>query len=240
MPENLSQFPSFPTEEAALPLSPQHGYRGDRGQGQPFLPAGLTIALSREAGSRGTTIAQLAGEKLGWQVYTQEMLEYLAQAETARQEITETLTAGMAHWVEERMEQLHRKPPGDWSPALFEMARLILSLGAGGEVVLIGRGAGCILPRHSTLHVRVIAQDQDRVAYMAQWLRLTPEEAADQMRARDLRRADYLRSHFHRDASDVYQFDLLLNSTLLGVELSAELLVQAARAKLTGLVTDRF
>jgi cytidylate kinase len=138
------------------------------------------------------------------------------------------------------MEQLHREPPGDWSPALFEMARLILSLGAGGEVLLIGRGAGSILPRHSTLHVRVVAQDQDRVAYMAQWLRLTPDEAAEQMRARDARRADYVRTHFQRDAADVYQYDLLLNSTLLGVELSAELLAHAARAKWTGMMADRF
>ena len=48
----------------------------------------------------------------------------------------------------------------------------------------IGRGAGCILPRESTLNVRVVAALEERIAYMAQWLRLTAEEAAERVRLR--------------------------------------------------------
>jgi len=44
------------------------------------VPAGLTIAISREAGSRGASIAKRAGEKLGWEVYSQDLLEYLDPA----------------------------------------------------------------------------------------------------------------------------------------------------------------
>ena len=57
----------------------------------------------------------------------------------------------------------------------------------GGEVILLGRGAGCILPAASTLHVRVVAALTDRIAYMAQWLRLTMDEAAQQVELRDSR-----------------------------------------------------
>jgi hypothetical protein len=70
---------------------------------------------------------------------------------------------------------------------------------------------------------------------MTQWLRLTPEEAAEQVRVRDARRAEFLEAHFRRRPADVYQYDLLLNSSLLGEELCAELIVQAARAKLDAL-----
>src|SRR4051794_40672858 len=87
--------------------SPRHGYRGEHtGPAYPFLPAGLTVAVSREAGARGTSVAKRAGEKLGWQVYPQEMLEYIAQDATARQEVLEDLTPAAAHWVEEQMERL--------------------------------------------------------------------------------------------------------------------------------------
>ena len=68
--------------------------------------------------------------------------------------------------------------------------------------------------------------------------RLTREEAAEQVHLRDRRRADYLKKHFHRDVTDIYQYDLLLNSTYLGEELSAELLVQAAKAKAATLLAD--
>ena len=45
------------------------------------------------------------------------------------------------------------------------------------------------------------------------------------------RRAEFLSTHFHRHPADVYLYDLLLNSSLLGEDLCAELIAQAARAK---------
>jgi cytidylate kinase len=226
MPEHLS-----PVRE---PESPRHGYRGERRPaGQPFLPAGLCVAVSREAGSRGTSIARRAAEKLGWQLYTQEMLEFMAQDPAARQEVAENLSPAAAHWVEEHLERLGEDPGRE--PIFTDMARNILALGAAGEVVLIGRGAGCILPRASTLNVRVLAPLEDRVAYLGQWLGLDSEEAAAQVRLRDARRAQYWQSNFRCDVAEVYQYDLLVNSTHLGEDLSAELLARAARAKLTAL-----
>jgi cytidylate kinase len=228
MPEQLSQLPESQISE---PTTPLHGYRGERRADRPFLPGGLTIAISREAGSRGTSIAKRAGEKLGWQVYTQEMLEYLSQEDTGREELIASLSPAALHWVEEQLERLKPGGPCGGDPLLHDMSQVILSLGASGEVILIGRGAGYILSRTSTLHVRVIAPLEDRIAYMSQWQRLTRDEAADLVRLRDHHRADYLRTQHRRDAADIYQYDLLLNSTYLGEELSAELLVQAARAK---------
>src|SRR2546421_12680859 len=54
--------------------SPRHGFQGDRGASKapPALPAGLTVAISREAGSRGGSIAPPAGERPGWQGYPQK------------------------------------------------------------------------------------------------------------------------------------------------------------------------
>jgi len=239
MPKHLPQLGDPQLSNQQMRESPLHGFRGDRQPADhPFLPAGLTVAISREAGSRGTSIVKRAGEKLGWQVYTQEMLEYIAQETTGRQEITANLSPAALHWVEEELERLQADQRVNGDAALFDMARIILALGATGEAFLIGRGAGCILPRASTLHVRVVAPLLDRIAYMSQWQRLTREEAAEQISMRDQRRAEYLRTHYQRDAADIYQFDLVLNSIFLGEELSAELLAQAARAKAAALLAE--
>jgi cytidylate kinase len=98
-------------------------------------------------------------------------------------------------------------------------------------VVLVGRGAGCILPRETTLHVRVVAPEEERIAFMSQWLRLTLAEAAERVRLRDARRAEFVLTHFHRRADDIHQYDLVLNSSLLGEELCSELIAQAARGR---------
>ncbi len=222
------------SEPDLLRDQPRHGFQGDRvpAAPPPAGPASLTIAISREAGSRGTSIARRAGAKLGWQVYTQELLEYLVQEGSARPDMVEPATGTGASWSEQRLESLVRDLGLGRHPSLVHLARTILTLGARGEVILIGRGAGSILPPQTTLHVRVVAPLPDRVAYMSQWQRLTHDEAAAMVRQRDQRRAEFIETHFHRQAADVYQYDLLLNSSLLGEDLCAELIAQAARAKL--------
>jgi cytidylate kinase len=238
MPHRTSRSP----EELDQPLdagreSPRHGFQGDRApRGElPFVPTSLTVAISREAGSRGASIARRAAAKLGWQVYSQELLEYIAQEGNFRQGVLDNLAPATVHWVEEHFDRLRRDEDLGRQPSLLDLARMILALAAQGEVVLVGRGAGCILPARSTLHVRVMAPLPDRIAYMSQWLRLTVEEAAEQVRLRDSRRSEFIETHFHRRPSDAYQYDLLLNSSLLGEDLCAQLIATAAQAKLAAL-----
>ena len=111
-----------------------------------------------------------------------------------------------------------------------------LALAAQGEVVLIGRGAGCILPRTSTLNVRLVAPLADRIAYMGQWLRLPLAEAEEKVRSRDQRRAEFLQRHFDRLPGDLYQYDVVLNSSMFGEEGCADLIGQAAHIRWTALV----
>ena len=219
--------------ELAEDESPQHGFQGDRAPAPPGsgVPAALTVALSREAGARGSTIARRAGRKLGWQVYDQELLEYMAQDPTVIQGMMAALKPAALAWVEGNLERLLRAENVSQHPPVINLARVILTLGVQGGVVLIGRGAGCILPRESTLHVRIIAALEDRIAYMAQWLRLTAEEAAERVRLRDERRAEFVETHFGRQPGDVYQYDLLLNSGVLGEEVCADLIARATLAR---------
>src|SRR5262245_18557548 len=165
-------------------LSPLHGYRGLPAQ-SAGLPRSLSIALSREAGSRGGSIARRLGSRLGWEVYTQEMLEVLSQDPALRQELDNDLPEGAAVWVEERLQRLLEEQSVSRHPQVLDLSRILLSLGLNGEVILLGRGAGCVLPAATTLHVRLVAPLAERVAYMAQVLRLTEEEAVDQVRKRD-------------------------------------------------------
>jgi cytidylate kinase len=81
------------------------------------------------------------------------------------------------------------------------------------------------------LNVRIVAPLSDRIAYMSQWLRLTEKEAAEEVRRRDARRAEFIPTHFHRQPGDIYQYDLVLNSSLLGEDLAAELIAKAANVK---------
>src|SRR5262249_10378713 len=111
-PESYSEQRVDLSPEADLMRDmPRHGFQGDRGPAPPgpAAPASLTVAISREAGSRGGSIAQRAGSKLGWQVYTQELLEYIAQEGSVRQDLVDGATEAGRRWAEGRLEALLRE-----------------------------------------------------------------------------------------------------------------------------------
>ncbi len=213
--------------------TPRHGFQGNRGATitTPTIPAGFTIAVSREAGARGSTIGRRVGRKLGWQVYDQELLEYMAQDTVARQELFENLPPAATAWIEACLQQLQKEKRINPNADILSIARVALALGSQGNVILIGRGAGNILPSATTLHVRIVAALHDRIAFMSQLLRLSLVDAAEHVRRRDARRTEFISTHFHRQPDDVHQYDMVLNSSYLGEDGCAELIAQATRAR---------
>jgi hypothetical protein len=212
--------------------APQHGFRGDPAEVAPApYPKALTVAVSREAGARGGAVARKVGELLGWQVYDQEVLDYLLGDDAGRGRLVADLPAAARGWADAHLGRLRRDGrigPGADADGLV---RLLLAIAAGGDAVVVGRGAGHLLPAETTLHVRVVAPFEDRVGYAAQLLRLTREEAAAEVRSRDDRRALFLARAVGRDPSDLSAYDLVVNTSRLGVEGAAQVVAAAVRAK---------
>src|SRR5437763_15459003 len=92
-----------------LPAPPLHGFRGDRPDARPpTRPKGLTLAISREAGARGTSVARKVGEQLGWQVFDQETLDYLMLNDTGRAQLLADVPQGVRVWADAHLARLQR------------------------------------------------------------------------------------------------------------------------------------
>ena len=218
--------------QSGITQPPLHGYRGAMTPPPPAQrPRGFTVAISREAGSRGGTIAAAVGHILGWQVFTQEMLDFLAHDESARSEVLEDLPPASREWAELELTRATRGRELASRSDAVAVARLVFALAARGEVVVVGRGAGFLLPPESTVHVRVVAPLSQRVAYMGQWLRLTESESAAEVTRRDRKRNELLATLSNRDVADPTAYDLVVNAGRLGIAACAELIAQAVRAK---------
>jgi cytidylate kinase len=189
------------------------------------------VAISREAGSRGGGIARKVAELLGWQLFNQETLDYLLQEDAAREQLLADLPGTARAWSALQMQRLvdERKFAPDRDTEA--MISLILAIGARGDAVIVGRGAGYLLPAETTLHVRVIAPVEARIAYFAQWLRLNREEAAAEVRSRDQRRSLFLTRVLGRNSADVTGYDMIINSGRLGIEAAAQCIGWAMRTK---------
>jgi len=210
---------------------PRHGFQGNRAEMPPERLWPLTISLSRESGSRGESIARRVGQKLGRQVYTQDLLEFMATSDDARQALISELPQDAIDWADDQMKRLRHDQVLRIESEISDLTYLILLLAVRGESIVVGRGAGYVLPPELMLHVRIVAPLPDRIAYFSQTLRLTREQAAEEVRHRDQRRAEFLASEFRRPSAEPHAFDLFLNSARLGEELAAELIINALRGK---------
>jgi hypothetical protein len=225
----MSQPPEATWADEEAPL---HGFHGDRtAAGRPAAPGGLTIALSREAGARGGTISRLVGRRLNWPVYDQEHLEFLSGDPVARANLMDDLSPACVAWFEARVAQMEGALKLDDNESLRHLIRLLAALGARGDAVILGRGAGHLLPAATTLNVRVIAPLTERVAYLSQWMRLSAGEAEQKVHDRDAQRLAFYRDQLGRSPGDIHQYDLVLNTSHLGEEACAELIARAARLR---------
>src|SRR5690242_802733 len=123
----------FPTEqEAGSPSAPK---------ATPF-----TIALSREAGALGTSVAQELSKRLNWPVYDHELLEALAKDLGVRTRLLEQADEKPASWLQECIEAFAAVRTVSGTTYFLHLLKAFQSLSAHGECVIVGRGAALILP----------------------------------------------------------------------------------------------
>ncbi|HMP15555.1 MAG TPA: cytidylate kinase-like family protein, partial [Gemmatales bacterium] len=116
-------------------------------------------------------------------------------------------------------------------PKEQDVAQVILAIAAKGKAVILGRGAGAILPAYTVLHVRIMAPLEDRVAWIRQIQRLTREQALEYIQKQDKQRAGMLDAHYRKSVRDTIPYDLMLNSSRLGEVGCGAIIAEAVRQK---------
>jgi cytidylate kinase len=106
---------------------------------------------------------------------------------------------------------------------------LIEAIGRAGESILVGRGAGYMLPRETTLSIRVVAPLKVRAQRLAERMGVSVRTARRAARDLDRRRAHFDRTMHRANSNDPHNFDLVLDSESLGLEIAAEIIVHAVK-----------
>ena len=194
---------------------------------KPGMRPPFTIALTREAGSQGSQIAQAVGAKLGWPVYDQELLDLIAQDRGLHVRLLQSLDERHVSWLEECLESFGSERPIGSGLYLHELLEQLGALGRHGHCVIVGRGAAHVLPAETTLRVRIVAPRATRIATIQEQKGCSPEEAARWVDDTDRERLRFIKDYFRKDAAEPSQYDVLLNSDRFSVPQCAELIVQA-------------
>ena len=188
------------------------------------------VCLSREAGAGGASLARNVATRLDWRVYDHELLEAIAR----RMEVTvddvskldELSPSVIQDWILPLREEYY----APLEAYLDHLAKLVEAIGLQGNSIIVGRGAGFMLPRESTLNVLIVAPLKARAKRLSEREGLTPRTARRVAIDRDHRRRRFIRAMYHVDPTDPHHYDLVLDTESLGLTIAAEILVRAIEA----------
>jgi cytidylate kinase len=195
-------------------------------------PARPVIAMSREPGSRGRELALALADELGFQLYDREIIHKVAES---------------THLPEQTVAFLDEKPrslltdwmcsvePGDayLSPYVYleHLRSAVRAIARHGAAVILGRGAHLILTPGQALRVLVTAPYADRVRTVARREGIDLHEARRRVERAEAERRAFLERYFRVQAADPSCFDLVVNTSALGIAGSVEV-VRAALPRL--------
>lgn len=195
---------------------------------------GPFLTISREVGSGGAEVARLVGLRLGWAVFDKELVEDLARRLELSPQMVELLDETHSDWFHETMLSLMNSRIVLQNNYLSMLGKVMHLAAYEGKVIFVGRGGHLLLPRDAGLRVRVIARREARLETYQAREGLKADEAERELDRLEAGRADFVRRHFQREPDDPYQYDMVLDSSVLGMEGCAELVCRAL--ELRGLV----
>ena len=187
------------------------------------------ITISREPGSGGRPIAKAVADKLGLDLFDQEVINAMAKNADTTTRIIKTLdeksVSMIEDWVSAAISQRHLWPD--------EFARILMrvigTIGRHGKAVILGRGANFVLPPEARFRVRIIAPLDKRISRVAEAHGLSKEEAKNRVLRTESDRRAFIRKYFYSDIRNPAHYDMILNTGTLSVESAAAAICAAVR-----------
>jgi len=111
----MEMKPSSQRLAEALQRSRRHWQAERRMEASAATPApsarqAFTIALSREAGAQGSSIACTVGERLGWVVYDRELLQHIVDEMGLHEELLTSVDEKWQSWLQECVQTVAEVP----------------------------------------------------------------------------------------------------------------------------------
>lgn len=184
----------------------------------------LIITIARQNGSGGREVGKILADLLGIRCYDQEIL-----AESANE-------SGISlQEIEKKEERTSRTNMFFYgipapNPVFVAQSKAIETLAANGPCVFVGRCADYVLrDRSDVINVFVKAPMEARVARYSKRNNISEKEAFARVKDKDSERALYYQRYTGIVWGTVENYDLTIDTSVIGVENAAKLIIEYAR-----------
>ncbi len=197
------------------------------------------VTVSRQRGSRGSYLAELIAEKLGYQRLHREVIDEICRSSGYKRRIIESLDDKVRSRIELMIEGAFKGMYIDAGDYFRELYKVMMSISEHGGVVTVGRAANFILRRDQGFHVRVVASKPSRVANLMQYEKLSLEEAEEAINKSDEEREHFVEANFKRHIDEPGAYDLVINTSYIDLEQALEMILIGVKAKASFLTSGK-
>ncbi len=198
------------------------------------------ITIGRQFGSNGRAIGKLIADELGLAFYDKELIALAAEKSGMNKELFEQMDEKSSHslfggLLGLRNSQLDEVYGQNYlcNETLFGIqSNLIRELAGKESAVFVGRCADYILKDEPHgLHIFMYAPLDARIEKVAGEYQLSAKESRALIQKTDKSRAAYYNYYTSKEWGAISSYDICINSALLGLEGSAQLLIQLIQQK---------
>ena len=193
----------------------------------------IIINIGRQFGGGGLGVAVELGKRLGIPVYDKELItkaaqdsgfsaEFFEQTDEKKSFFSLSSFFGGGYSVTENYMS---------DRGLFKMqSDTIERIAEQGSAIIVGRCADYILRDHdNTLNVFLTSPDEIRAERIAERKDITIEAAAKLIEEKDKKRAEYYNYYTFGNWGVASNYDLCIDSSILGIEGTAEFIIDFAK-----------
>lgn len=189
-------------------------------------PIRPVITMSRLPGALGGKLARKLAAELDIDLFDQQIVEEIATNAKRSRQIVETLDEQDRGIFDEWIHALGEDHM--WSyEYLQHLTQVVCSIGAHGHAIIVGRGASFILPKEVCLRLLVVAPLETRISNVVQAYSVPEREARRQVLRTEADRRAFIQKYFQRDLMDPTNYDLVVNTENIDIELAARLVKEA-------------
>lgn len=204
----------------------------------------LAITIGRQYGSGGKDIGERLGEILGFRVYDKELLFLAAQKNginpDALRRVDEKATNSLLYTLAIGSSLYGARNFGVDVPIndqlFITQTEIIKKIADEENCIFVGRCADYVLRNHpNRISFFVYADKESRIARIADELSISRDEASALITKTDKRRVNYYNFYTGRKWGKYDNYHFSIDSTLLGVEGTAQMIADIAKIYLARL-----
>ncbi len=181
------------------------------------------ITISREPGSGGRQVAEKIAQFMGFDLFHQEIIYKMAELANVSVRLLESLDEKGLNVLEDWVASFYEKHL--WQDQYHKhLAKVVTTINKQGRAIIVGRGAGFILPADSRFRVRLVAPMKLRIHIISRTYGISKIEAKQNILRAESERRAFIKKYFYADISDPKNYDLVINMENLTVDAAANII----------------